>query len=416
MAEPGSAGVHSARLCPSVRRALPDAAHLDLPGREVAAYLAAMNWTDWRAEFPILERTTYLNSCSLGALSHRALARVHEFHDDWHTYGASAWYERWMGRLEELRARVARMIGAAEGEIALAASTSAALSVLGSSLDYGRRNRVVIAELDFPTVAYQWMVRPGIEVVRIPSDNGVSIDPERMAAAIDDRTAVVSVSHVFFTTGAIQEMRPIAEAARRHGAFFIIDAYQSAGQVPIDVAALGADALVTGPLKWLLGGPGLAYLHVRDEWLRVLRPTITGWFAARAQFDFDIHGFEFKEDARRFELGTPALPTVHSALGGQDIIDEIGIVPIRERNSDLTEHLLVRLDGAGLRFRGAHDAGTRSALVMIPHEDPVGAVRHLADHDIIVDSRPGYVRVSPHFYNTHDEVDHFVATLARHRG
>lgn len=371
-----------------------------------------MNWTDWRGEFPILERKIYLNSCSLGALSHRALARIGMFHEEWHTYGASAWYETWMGRLAELRARVGAMIGAGDGEIALAASTSAALSVLGSAFDYSKRPRVVVAELDFPTVAYQWMVRPDVEVIRVPSDDGVSIDPERMAAAIDDRTAIVSISHVFFTTGAIQQMQPIAEAARRHGAFFIIDAYQSAGQVPIDVGALGADALVTGPLKWLLGGPGLAYLYVRDEWLHALHPTITGWFAARAQFDFDIHGFEFKEDARRFELGTPALPTVHSALGGQDIIDQIGVVPIRERNSDLTEHLLVRLEDAGLRFRGAADASARSALVMIPHDDPAGAVQRLADHDIIVDSRPGYVRVSPHFYNTHDEIDRFVQVLA----
>lgn len=380
--------------------------------RDTAFYLAAMDWTQWRDEFPILERTTYLNSCSLGALSHRALGRIGTFHEEWHTYGASAWYETWLGRLAELRTRVGRMIGANEGEVALAASTSAALSVLGSAFDYTTRNRVIVAELDFPTVAYQWMVRPGIEVIRIPSDDGVSIDPERVADAIDERTAVVSISHVFFTTGAIQETRPIADAARRHGAFFIIDAYQSAGQVPIDVGALGADALVTGPLKWLLGGPGLAYVFVRDEWLHELNPTITGWFAARDQFDFDIHTFVFRDDARRFELGTPALPAVHSALGAQDIIDEIGVVPIRERNSDLTEHLLVRLDAKGLRFRGASDARARSALVMIPHDDPVRAVRQLANHGIIVDSRPGYVRVSPHFYNTHDELDRFVDVLA----
>jgi len=371
-----------------------------------------MDWTQWRDEFPILGRTTYLNSCSLGALSHRALGRLDTFHEEWHTYGASAWYETWLGRLAELRVRVGHMIGATESEIALAASTSAALSVLGSAFDYAKRNRVIVAELDFPTVAYQWMVRPDVELIRIPSDDGVSIDPERVADAIDERTAVVSISHVFFTTGAIQETRPIADAARRHGAFFIIDAYQSAGQVPIDVGALGADALVTGPLKWLLGGPGLAYVYVRDEWLHELSPTITGWFAARDQFDFDIHTFEFRDDARRFELGTPALPTVHSALGGQDIIDEIGVVPIRERNSDLTEHLLVRLDASGLRFRGASEARARSALVMIPHDDPVRAVRQLAENGIIVDSRPGYVRVSPHFYNTHDELDRFVDVLA----
>jgi kynureninase len=378
-----------------------------------AAYLAPMNWTRWRDEFPILSRRTYLNSCSLGALSHRAVERVTAFHEDWHEYGASAWYETWVGRMAELRGRVAQMIAAQPHEVALAASTSSALSVIGSAFDYTRRSRVIVAELDFPTVAYQWMVRPGVEVVRIPSDDGVSIDPARMADAIDDHTAIVAISHVFFTTGAIQQTAAIAEAARRHGAFFLIDAYQGAGQVPIDVAALGADALLTGPLKWLLGGPGLAYVYVRDEWVHALRPTITGWFAARDQFDFDIHSFDFKDDARRFELGTPALPTVHSALGGQSIIDEIGVPAIRARNSELTEHLLTALHERGFDVRGATRAADRSAIVMIRHPEPAAAVQHLAAHGIIVDSRPGFVRVSPHFYNTTDELDRFVDVLAR---
>ena len=385
----------------------------DLLCQHAVLYLARVNWTAIRAEFPILERVTYLNSCSLGALSHRALERIAQFHEEWHSYGASAWYTLWVGRLAELRGRVARMIGAAESEIALEASTSAALSVLGSAFDYTQRPRVIIADIDFPTVAYQWMVRPGVELIRIPSDDGIVIDPQRVIDAIDARTAIVSLSHVFFTTGGIQETAPIAAAARQHGACFLLDAYQSAGQVPIDVNALGVDALVTGPLKWLLGGPGLAYLYVRNEWLHRLQPTITGWFAARDQFSFDSHSFEFKDDARRFELGTPALPTVHAALGGQQIIDEIGVTQIRARNAELTEHLLARLADAGLRVRGAREPRQRSALVMIEHADPASAVRTLADARIIVDYRPGYVRVSPHFYNTPDELDHFVDVLAR---
>jgi selenocysteine lyase/cysteine desulfurase len=372
-----------------------------------------VNWTEWRAEFPILERTTYLNSCSLGALSLRALHRVAQFHDDWHTHGAAAWYAIWIGRLAELRARLARMIGAADSEVALAASTSAALSVIASAFDYHARPKVIIADIDFPTLAYQWMVRPGIELVRVPSDDGVVIDPQRVADAVDERTAIVALSHVFFTTGGIQETLPIAHAARRHGAFFLLDAYQSAGQVPIDVRSLAVDALVTGPLKWLLGGPGLAYVYVRDEWLRQLRPTITGWFAARDQFAFDSQQFAFKDDARRFELGTPALPTVHSALGGQEIIDEIGVGAIRARNSALTEHLLGGLSSAGFRVRGARQPAQRSALVMVEHADPAGAVGMLAAERVIVDHRPGYVRVSPHFYNTPEELDHFVEVLSR---
>jgi kynureninase len=381
-----------------------------------AAYLAAVtDWNAWRDEFPILSRRTYLNSCSLGALSHRALASIATFHENWHDFGASAWYEIWVGRLNELRSRVAAMLNAEQQDVALCASTSAALATLASSLDYGRRNRVVVAELDFPTVAYQWMVRPGVEVVRVPSSDGITTDPQRIADAIDDRTAVVSVSHVYFTTGAIQQMNAIGDAARRHGALFIVDAYQGAGQVPIDVQAMGADALVTGPLKWLLGGPGLAYLYVREEWWCRLRPQTTGWFAARDQFAFDIHQFDFKDDARRFELGTPALPTVHSALGGQSIIDEISVPAIRQRNSELTEYLLDRLNTAGLRTRCAAAPSERSALVMIHHNNPAAAVARLAEQQIIVDARPGYVRVSPHFYNTHDEVDAFVSALTMER-
>jgi kynureninase len=377
-----------------------------------AAYLPAVNWTATRDEFPILSRRIYLNSCSLGALSRRSLERIATFHDEWHAFGASAWYETWTGRLDELRARMAALIGAAPGEVALAASTSAGLSVIASALDYRRRDRVIVGSLDFPTVAYQWMVRPGVDVVRVPSDDGVSIDPRRVADAIDDRTAVVSISHVFFTTGAIQQTAAIAEAARRHGALFVIDAYQSAGQVPVDVTALGADVLLTGPLKWLLGGPGLAYLYVRDEWIRRLEPAITGWFAARDQFSFDIDHFEFRDDARRFELGTPALPTVHAALGGLDIVEEIGIPAIRSRNAELTEHVIARLGEHGFRVRVAADPAARSAIVTVAHDDPAAAVRHLAAHDVIVDARPGYVRVSPHFYNTREELDRFVELLA----
>jgi kynureninase len=371
-----------------------------------------VNWTTWRDEFPILSRKTYLNSCSLGALSARAVRRAAAFHEDWHEHGAAAWYETWTGRMVELREAVARMIRARPDDVGLTASTSAALAVLGSAFDYRSRPRVVIAGLDFPTVAYQWLVRPDVELVQVPSSDGVAIDPERMAAAIDERTAVVAISHVFFTTGAIQDTAPIAEAARRHGAFFIIDAYQSAGQLPVDVHALGADALITGPLKWLLGGPGLAYLYVSEEWTRALRPTTTGWFAARDQFAFDSSTFEFRDDARRFELGTPALPTVHTALGGQEIIADIGVAAIRQRNSELTEHLIGSLAAHGFQVRAAATAAARSALVMVRHEQPAAAVQRLAERGIIVDARPGYVRVSPHFYNTFDELDHFVAALA----
>ena len=374
-----------------------------------------MNEIDWRDEFPILANRTYLNSCSLGALSRRAESCVAQFHEEWHRYGASAWYETWIGRLDTLRGRVAAMLGAFPHEVALEPSTSAALTVIASALDYRKRNRIVISRLDFPTVAYQWMARPGVEVVRVESDDGATIDPARFADAVDDRTAAIITSHVFYTTGAIQDLELLAEIAHARGALLIVDAYQSVGQVPVDVHATGVDVLMTGPLKWLLGGPGLAYLYVREDLFGLLTPTTAGWFGARDPFAFDITRFEFHESARRFELGTPALPAVHAALGGQEIIDEVGVARIRERNAALTERLIEAARDAGFELRVAPDPAGRSAIVMIADDDAAGAVEHLAERDIIVDWRDGHVRVSPHFYNTDEEIDHLVEELRRWR-
>ena len=359
----------------------------------------------WRAEFPILARKVYLNSCSLGALSRRAEARIQQFHEDWHNYGASAWYETWIGRINELRGRVSGMLNAQVSDIAVTHSTSAALTTIASALDYSKRNRVVVAQLDFPTVAYQWLVRPNVEVVLVPTDDNATIDPERFAEFVDERTALVATGHVLYSTGAIQDVKRIAEIAHARGALCLIDGYQALGQLPVDVSALGVDFYLGGPLKWLLGGPGLCYLWVRHELISRLRPQTTGWFAHREQFLFDTAHFEYKDDARRFELGTPALHMVHSALGGQEIIDEVGVPAIRERISGMSERLLAAARAAGFQVRSAPTPDSRSAIVMIGHPDPRRAVKHLADNRIIVDYRPGFVRISPHFYNSDEELD-----------
>ena len=374
-----------------------------------------MDWLKWREEFPILRRKTYLNSCSLGALSHRAENRVRQFHEDWHNFGASAWYEIWLGRIAELRGRVAAMLGAQARELAITHSTSTALSSIASAIDYGKRNKVVVAELDFPTLAYQWLIKRGIEVVHVPSDDGATVRAERFAQYVDERTALVATSHVFYATGAIQDLAAIGDIAHRNGALFLVDAYQGIGQLPTTLAGSNIDIYVAGPLKWLLGGPGLAYLYVRDDLIRQLTPQIAGWFGAQQQFDFDNKHFEFRDDARRFELGTPALHMVHSALGGQEIIDEVTVPRVRERNQYLTELLIERARAAGFRIRGATTREERSAIVMIALDDPKRAVDHLAERGIIVDHRPGHVRVSPHFYNLEEELDLVLEELMRWR-
>jgi len=366
-----------------------------------------------RAEFPILEARTYLNSCSLGPLSHRAEGELADFLHLWHTMGASAWYEHWLDRLDVLRARVAALLGADHREIALSPSTSVALSSVTESVDWSKRPRVVTTELDFPTLGYQFAVKPQVELVVLPSPDGVGVDPEQFAEAVDERTAFLATSHVFFTTGYRQDITRLAAIAREAGALSLIDGYQGAGQVALDLAATGVDIYTTGPLKWLCGGPGLAYLYVRKELIQRLEPRITSWFATVNPFEFDLEGFAFRDDARRFEMGTPALPTVHTALGGQAILEEVGMEAVEARNRLLTRYLEEAIQAEGFSIRMASDPVHRTAIVMVRHPHPAETVAALAEEGIIVDHRPGHVRISPHFFNTMDELDRIVEAMAR---
>ena len=370
----------------------------------------ALGLARYRGEFPIFRDRVYLNTCSLGALGERARRKVAEFLDLWQSRGASAWYDVWWEALGDLRARYGRIVNAAPNEIALAPSISVALSAVAESIDYSRRPKVVITSLDFPTVAYQWLAKAkrGVELVVVESPDRISVPVEAIARAIDDRTALVVTSHVYFTSGAIQDIKRIAEAAHAHGALCLIDAYQSVGQIPVDVREAGVDALVAGGLKWLLGGPGIVFLYVREAVARRLEPKISGWFGQRDQFAFDPRALTFHDDARRFELGTPSLAAVYAQRGGLEYIEEIGIPAIREVTAALTEDLIATARAAGFKPKVASDPKQRSAIVMIPMPDPAASVQHLAAGGVIADTRPGHVRFSPFFYNVQD--DHARAT------
>ena len=365
----------------------------------------ALGLATYRGEFPIFRDSVYLNTCSLGALGERSRRKVAEFLDIWQSRGAAAWYDVWWEALTDLRARYGRVVNAAPGEIALAPSISVALSAIAESVDYRRRPKVVITSLDFPTVAYQWLAkaRVGVELVIVESPDRVSVPVDAIARAVDDRTALVVTSHVYFTSGAIQDIKRVAAAAHEHGALCLIDAYQSVGQMPVDVRDTGVDALVAGGLKWLLGGPGIVFLYLREAVARRLEPAISGWFGQRDQFAFDPRTLTFHDDTRRFELGTPSLAAVYAQLGGLEYIEEIGISTIREATAALTEDLIARARAAGFHPKIAAEPQQRSAIVMIPMPDPAGSVRHLAAGGIIADSRPGHVRLSPFFYNSQDD-------------
>ena len=370
----------------------------------------ALGLASYRGEFPIFRDRVYLNTCSLGPLGERSRRKVAEFLEIWQSRGAAAWYDVWWEALNDLRARYGRIIRATPGEIALAPSISVALSAVAESLDYKKRPRVVITSLDFPTVAYQWLAKAasGVDLIVVESPDKISVPVEAIARAVDDRTALVVTSHVYFTTGAIQDIKRVAEVAHAHGALCLIDAYQSVGQIPVDVQEAGIDALVAGGLKWLLGGPGIVFLYVRQAVPPRLEPRISGWFGQREQFAFDPRALTFHDGARRFEMGTPALAAIYAQLGGLEYIEEIGLPAIRETTAALTENLIGTLRAAGFKPKVAAEADRRSAIVMVPMPDPAASVRHLAAGGIIADSRPGHVRFSPFFYNVQD--DHARAT------
>jgi len=370
----------------------------------------ALGLAKYRGEFPIFKTQVYLNTCSLGALGERSRRKVAEFLDQWQSRGAAAWYDVWWEALGDLRARYGRIVNARPGEVALAPSISVALSTVAESLDYTRRPKVVITSLDFPTVAYQWLAKVphGVELVVVESPDKISVPVDAIARAVDDRTALVATSHVYFTSGAIQDIKRVAEVAHAHGALCLIDAYQSVGQIPVDVQHAGVDALVAGGLKWLLGGPGIVFLYMKEALARRLEPGIAGWFGQRDQFAFDPRALTFHDDTRRFELGTPALAAVYAQLGGLEYIEEIGVPAIREATALLTEDLIATARAAGFKPKVAAEPERRSAIVMIPMPDPAASVRHLAAGGVIADSRPGHVRFSPFFYNVQD--DHVRAT------
>ena len=368
-----------------------------------------------RAQFPILDRKIYLNSNSLGALSRRSMAERSEFEELWNELGASAWYEIWLAKLDEVRAGFGQTIGAELPTIALMPSVSAALTAVSaavlSNLKRSNRNKVVLTELDFPTVGHHFLSQKesGLDVEIVPSTDGVRVPLEAIEAAVDENTALLVTSHVFFTSGTIQDAAELTRIAHAAGAYIFLDAYQSNGQLAIDARGLGVDFLAGGALKWLCGGPGMAYLYVRSD--LSIDPVTLSWFGVENQFEFDIQDVVARKDARRFELGTPATGAAYTAAGGLSIMLETGIDEIQARNEVLSADLRDRLKAEGYSLHQSPDRTERSALVLIEHPDAAGAVAGLAKGGVIADHRGSLLRFSPHFYNCFEDNEHAVGLL-----
>lgn len=363
-----------------------------------------------RDEFPLLARCTYLNSNSTGAFP-RGMKRV--LLDYWQVlenWRDEAW-EKWWADLHVYADQIARFVGGPPGSVVTDASLSSLLGRLGTCFDFRPpRNRVVITDAEFPTVAFIFraFARYGAELVVVPSV-GEWVDEDALSAAIDDRTLLACVSHATFAKGQLLDIQRLARRAHEMGALFAVDAYQSVGTVPIDVADLGVDFLLGGAHKWLCGSTESAFLYVRPELLPSLEPAATGWVASADPLSFR-EAVQWTDSARRFATGTSQiLPCLLSRVG-LSIIESVGIHRIRERSLRHTQRILTLADEAGLRAVTPREAERRAGIVSLCFPRDAEVAAELLRRGFICSYR-GALRIAPHFYNADDEIERFMNVL-----
>jgi selenocysteine lyase/cysteine desulfurase len=352
-----------------------------------------------RDRFPILSRLTYLNSCSQGALSTDIRTAYDEYLESWEQLG-SPW-DLWVEKTEEARAAFARLVGAAPRDVAVTSSLSAGLSALASGLDFVERSKIVLSEIEFPTVGQIWHAQEqrGARVVHTRD----------FESAIDDETLLVSVTHVSYRTGERLPVEEITRLAHERGALVLLDAYQSAGTLPLDVRALDVDFLAAGTVKYLLGSPGLAFLYARRELVEGISPTATGWFADADVFAMVDRRYAPAPTAARFQSGTPPVPSVYAGLAGLRLVEEAGVERTATRIAELSNAFV---DGLG---RTVVTPKSRGALVCVESDDPAAEVERLAARGVVTSWRDRSVRVSFHFYNDERDVEAALAALQMSR-
>ena len=366
----------------------------------------------WRKEFPILEKTTYMISHSLGAMPRRTADALQQFADIWASRGIRAWDEGWWEMPITVGDLIGSIIGAGKGEVVMQQNVSICQWIVTSCLDWsGRRNKLVTDGLNFPSndYIYYGLERQGARVCPVQSPDGMTLPLELMLDAIDEETQLVSVSHVAFRSSFVQDLAAITKRAHDVGALIIADIYQSAGILPLDVRALDVDFATGGSVKWLCGGPGAGYLYVRrDLWPR-LQPAATGWMAHGRPFEFEGGAIDFAPDAFRFLNGTPSIPAIYSARSGYEIINEIGVEAIRGKSVRQTQRLIELADEAGIAVRSCRDPGQRGGVVILDVPNGKQVTQELARREVLVDYRPqAGIRIAPHLYTTDEEIDHTI--------
>lgn len=370
---------------------------------------------DWRAEFPIVDTCTYLVSHSLGAMPRGTRDELKQFADEWDRQGVQAWHHGWWEIGRETGNLLAPILGVDRDTITMHQNASVAQLVAASCLDFrGPRNRILLQDLDFPTNHYlfEGFRKQGADAVYIKSDGRVTAPIERLIEAIDDRTALVPMSLVLFRSAALQDVRPVIEKAHRVGARVILDVYQAAGTIPLDIAGLGADFAVGGSVKWLCGGPGAGYLYVRPDLIKTLQPAHVGWAAHAAPFAFETGAIRYADGVERFQSGTPNVPSLYSARAGYKIVGRIGVPPIREKSLRLTRALIDAAQQRGWALNTPDDDARRGGSVVIDVPNGAAVTSALIERGVIVDHRPDAgIRIAPHFYSTDEEIARVIDVL-----
>jgi kynureninase len=369
----------------------------------------------WRAEFPILDRTTYMISNSLGAMPRGVYDAMRAYADSWAERGVRAWEEGWWEMAVSVGDQIAPLIGARPGEISLHQNVTLTQAVISSCFDFhAPRNKVVMVELEFPSIQYFYQEhrRHGARVEIVPTPDNIRIDLDKMLSVIDETTLLVPISQVLFRSSYIVDMRAIIERAHRVGAYVILDAFQAAGTIPLDVRSLGADFAVGGVLKWLCGGPGVAYLYVREDLRAKLSPSLTGWIAHRRPFAFETGAIDAREDSFRYLNGTPHIPALYACQPALEILNKVGIAAIREKSMRMTARLIAGAKSRGWRVNTPDKPEERAGTVSVDCPHAYEVCRELISREILVDFRPkAGVRISPHFYNREDECDFTLAQM-----
>jgi kynureninase len=360
----------------------------------------------WRNEFPILKTCTYLINNSLGAMPRQVYDRMQDYARTWSNRGIRAWTEGWWDMPVTTGDLLARIIGAQPGEISMHQNVTIAEAIVFHSLrPTTRRNKVVYSELNFPSLRYFYEAQEGIEVVAVPCPDGMTVPLDALLEAIDEHTLLVPISHVVFKSAFLQDVAAVIAKAHQHGALVLLDTYQSAGAVPFDVRELDVDFVVGGSVKWLCGGPGVAYLYVKPELRQQLRPRLTGWMAHARPFEFEPT-MDYSESAFRFLNGTPNVPGLYAVQAGYEIIAEVGVEAIRAKSLQLTDRIFALAEDCGFDVQTPRSPEQRGGTVSVHPPQAREVARRLIDRGVLIDYRPGAgIRVAPHFYNTLDEVD-----------